>query len=277
MRRSTSNPSSDTGRPARNDGNAGSPRPSGPAGTPWFIEPGSAPGSFPDPRHAPGDRPLAVGGDLRVERLVHAYRRGIFPWYSGGGPILWWSPDPRTVLVPAELRISRRLGRRLRRNEFRTTENAAFAEVVKGCAEPRRDGEPGTWITDEMREAYLALHAAGHARSIECWREDTLAGGIYGVEVGSVFCGESMFSRVADASKVALAFLCAKGYALIDCQVPNAHLLRLGARLIPREEFLSILAHCADPRSPCSDRGTEEAEGFLAKRSRSPENTARDR
>ncbi len=149
--------------------------------------------------------------------------------------------------MPAELRVSRRLRRRLRRNEFRITENAAFAEVVKGCAAPRRDGGPGTWITPEMREAYCALHAAGHARSIECWREGMLAGGLYGVETGSVFCGESMFSRVSDASKAALAFLCAKGYALIDCQVPNEHLLRMGARLVPREEFLAILHHCMGP------------------------------
>ena len=167
------------------------------------------------------------------------------------------------MLVPAELRVSRRLGRRLRRNEFRTTEDTAFAEVVKGCAAPRRDGEPGTWITSEMQGAYLALHVAGHARSFECWRDDTLAGGVYGVEVGSVFCGESMFSRVADASKVALAFLCAKGYALIDCQVPNPHLLRMGARLIPRREFLAILAHSAAPPSARRERRGDGAAGAL--------------
>ena len=221
----------------------------GPAGAPWPIDPASPPDAFPDPRYAPGDRPLAVGGDLRLERLVQAYRRGIFPWYSRGGPILWWSPDPRTVIVPAELRISRRLGRRLRRNEFRTSENTAFAEVVRGCAAPRRDGEAGTWITPEMQAAYLDLHEAGHAHSVECWQGETLAGGLYGVEVGSIFCGESMFSRVADASKVALAVLCAKGYALIDCQVPSAHLFRMGARLIPRREFLALLAHFAGPPS----------------------------
>ncbi len=249
MRRSTSNPSSDAGRPAPEDGDVRKPRRAALAAATWFIDPDSRPDAFPDPRTAPGDRPLAVGGDLGVERLVQAYRRGIFPWYSGGGPILWWSPDPRTVIVPAELRISRRLRRRLRRNEFRTTENAAFGEVVEGCAAPRRDGDHGTWITSEMREAYLALHAAGHARSIECWHEGTLAGGIYGVEVGSVFCGESMFSRVSDASKVALAVLCAKGYTLIDCQVPNEHLLGMGARIIARGEFLAILAHCAGPRA----------------------------
>ena len=212
-----------------------------------FIPPGSPPDTFPDPRLAPGDRPLAVGGDLTVERLVCAYRRGIFPWYAGGGPILWWSPDPRTVLVPAELRISRRLHRRLRRNEFRTTWNAAFAEVVRGCAAPRRDGAGETWITPEMQRAYVALHAAGHAHSIECWRDGELVGGVYGVVVGPVFCGESMFSRVSDASKVALAFLCAKHYALIDCQVPNEHLIGLGARLIPRREFLGMLGVRSDP------------------------------
>ena len=250
MRRSTSNPSSDAGRAAPVDGGGRRSRPAGgPARAPWLIDPASPPDAFPDPRYAPGDRPLAVGGDLRVDRLVQAYRRGIFPWYSHGAPILWWSPDPRAVIVPAELRISRRLGRRLRRNEFRTTENAAFAEVVKGCAAPRRDGESGTWITPGMQEAYIDLHEAGHARSIECWQGELLAGGLYGVEVGSIFCGESMFSRVADASKVALAFLCAKGYALIDCQVPNEHLFRMGARLIPRREFLALLAYFAGPLS----------------------------
>ena len=266
--------------PARGDARRSRPAAAsggGDGGAPWFIEPSSPPDAFPDPRYAPGDRPLAIGGDLRVQRLIRAYRRGIFPWYSHGGPILWWSPDPRTVIVPAELRISRRLARRIRRGEFRTTENAAFAEVVEGCAAPRRDGEAGTWITPEMREAYLALHAAGHARSIECWRDGVLAGGLYGVEVGSVFCGESMFSRASDASKVALAVLCAKGYALIDCQVPNAHLLRMGARLIPRREFLAVLAHCADPRPFRPEPAAGEVAGFLAKRAPSPENTGRDR
>ena len=208
----------------------------------FLIEPDSSPETFPDPRNAPRDRPLAAGGDLGLERLLTAYRRGIFPWYSAGGPILWWSPDPRAVLVPAELRISRRLRRRLRRGEFRVTENAAFAEVVRGCAAPRRDGEGETWITPEMQAAYLALHAAGHARSIECWRDGAVVGGLYGVEVGAVFCGESMFSRASDASKAALAFLCTKGYVLVDCQAPNEHLLRLGVRLVSRREFLEVLA-----------------------------------
>ena len=220
----------------------------------FSIAPGSPPDTFPDPRTAPRDRPLAAGGDLGVERLLAAYRRGIFPWYSGGGPILWWSPDPRTVIVPAELHVSRRLHRRLRRGEFRVTENAAFAEVVRGCAAPRRDGGNETWITPEMQAAYLALHAAGHAHSIECWRDGVVAGGLYGVAVGPIFCGESMFSRVPDASKVALASLCAAGYVLVDCQVPNAHLLGLGARLIPRWEFLVMLARCAARPTPARRR-----------------------
>ena len=216
-------------------------------GATLLIDTDSPPEAFPDPRDAPRDRPLAVGGDLGVDRLICAYRRGIFPWYSEGGPILWWSPDPRTVLVPAELRISRRLSRRLRRKEFATTENAAFDEVVRGCAAPRRGHGSETWITPEMQRAYVALHAAGHARSIECWRDGALVGGVYGVAVGSIFCGESMFSRVPDASKVALAVLCAKGYSLIDCQVPNEHLFRLGARLIPRREFIACLEHFSGP------------------------------
>ena len=147
--------------------------------------------------------------------------------------------------MPAELRISRRLRRRLRRDEFEVTWNAAFESVVRGCAAPRTGAGSETWITPEMQRAYLSLHAAGHAHSIECWRDGVLVGGLYGVSVGRVFCGESMFSRVPDASKVALASLCAEGYVLIDCQVPNEHLMRLGARLVPRYEFLAFLDHFA--------------------------------
>lgn len=216
---------------------------------PLRLDPDSAPDAFPDPRRAPADRPLAAGGDLGVERLAAAYRRGVFPWYSEGEPILWWSPDPRTVLAPAELRVSRRLARRLRRGEFEVTENAAFDEVVRGCAAPRRDGG-GTWITPAMQAAYAALHRAGHARSLECWRDGALAGGLYGVAVGALFCAESMFSRAPDASKAALAALCGRGYALIDCQVPSAHLLGLGARPVRRAEFLSVLERCARLPSP---------------------------
>ena len=217
-----------------------------------------------------------MGGDLGVERLVQAYRRGIFPWYSGDGPILWWSPDPRAVIVPSELHVSRRLRRRLRRSEFRTTRDAAFDEVLRGCAAPRRGADSDTWITPEMRLAFLDLHAAGHARSIECWRDGVLAGGIYGVEVGGVFCGESMFARFPDASKVALAVLCAMGYALIDCQLPNDHLLRLGARLVPRREYLAVLARLAGP--PGGRRWAKSPvrhHGFLANPGSSPENVNR--
>ena len=238
-----------------------------------LIEPGAPPDTFPDPRTAPGDRPLAVGGDLGPERLLHAYRRGIFPWYSEGGPILWWSPDPRAVIVPSELRISRRLRRRLRRNEFHTTWDTAFEEVVIGCAAPRRDGGSDTWITPEMRHAYLALHAAGHARSLECWQDGALAGGIYGVVLEGVFCGESMFSRVPDASKFALAILCASGCDLIDCQVPNEHLLRLGARLVPRREYLALLAHVTGPSGGRALTAKPiRRPGFLANPGFSPEN-----
>ena len=247
MRRSTSSPSIDIGRTATGGGSVRGPRPKAPSGAAVWIASDSPPDAFPDPRHAPGNRPLAVGGDLHPQRLIHAYRRGIFPWYSEDGPILWWSPDPRTVIVPAELRISHRLRRRLRRNEFEVTWNTAFESVMQGCAAPRRGGGSETWITPEMRQAYLSLHAAGHALSIECWRDGALAGGIYGVVVGRVFCGESMFSRVPDASKVALASLCAESYVLIDCQVPNEHLLRLGARLVPRHEFLTVLDHFTGP------------------------------
>ena len=238
-----------------------------------LIEPGAPPDAFPPPLHAPGDRPLAVGGDLGVERLVHAYRQGIFPWYSGDGPILWWSPDPRAVIVPSELHVSRRLHRRLRRNEFRTTCDAAFDEVVRGCAAPRRNGDSDTWITPGMQRAFLALHAAGHARSIECWRDGVLVGGIYGVEVGGVFCAESMFARVADASKVALAVLCAQGYGLVDCQLANDHLLRLGARLVSRQEYLEVLDRLAGP-PPGRRRSARPARhsGFLANSGCSPEN-----
>ena len=196
---------------------------------------------------------LAIGGDLGPERLLYGYRRGIFPWYSDEQPILWWSPDPRAVLFPGDLKISRSLRRRLARDEYRVSVDAAFASVVRGCAAPRENQE-GTWITDEMVEAYVRLHALGHAHSYECWRGDELVGGLYGVEIGRVFFGESMFSRVSDASKVALVELCRRDYALVDCQLPNQHLARLGAREISRREFVSMLDRwCGpDPASPDS-------------------------
>lgn len=191
---------------------------------------------------------LAVGGDLSVPRLLCAYRRGIFPWYSHGQPILWWCPDPRAVILPERLHVSRSLRKRLRQQIFSITANRCFAEVLSACAEPRR-GQEGTWISDEMRDAYLRLHVRGFAHSLECWCEGRLAGGIYGVAIGSVFFGESMFSRVADASKVALVHLCERGFELIDCQVPNPHLRRMGAELIPRRHFIEQLARlCALPQ-----------------------------
>ncbi len=188
---------------------------------------------------------LALGGDLETERLLNAYRQGIFPWYEPGGPILWWSPDPRLVLFPAELRVSARLRRTIRQERFETRFNTAFAAVIKACAQVPRKHEDGTWITPEMQQAYIRLHELGHAHCMESWRDGELVGGIYGVRVGRCFCGESMFHRQTDASKVALVALVRRlttaGVSLIDCQVASEHLLRLGAREISRASFLQFL------------------------------------
>ena len=202
---------------------------------------------FPDPRHGPADAPLAMGGDLSAERLLAAYDHGIFPWFEDDrGPVFWGSPDPRAVLPPAGIKISRSLERRLRRGDYAVTMDTAFAAVVAGCAEPRRTGG-GTWITPGMRRAYRRLHALGFAHSVEAWDEDGLAGGLYGVSLGGMFFGESMFSRRPDASKVALAVLARQlvrwEFELIDCQLPNAHLASLGAEPMARGEFLDRLAH----------------------------------
>lgn len=200
---------------------------------------------FPPVAQALEDPPglLAAGGDLCIARLREAYRCGIFPWYSDGEPLLWWSPDPREVLFPDEMHISRSLRRRLRRGEYQVTENRDFAAVIAACAAAR--GPAGTWITAQMRAAYLELHRQGMAHSIEVWRGDELAGGLYGVRSGQVFSGESMFSRRDDASKVALAWLSEqarqRGIALIDCQMPSAHLRSLGSRPLPRRQFLEFL------------------------------------
>ena len=196
---------------------------------------------------------LAVGGALTPEWLTHAYRRGVFPWYSAEQPILWWAPDPRAVLLPAEFRISRSLARSIRNRGYVTRIDTAFDSVVEACAGPRRGGA-GTWITDEMREAYVALHRRGLAHSIEVWREDRLVGGLYGVAMGRVFFGESMFTLERDASKVALARLtqeCLRlDVALIDCQLPSPHLASLGSRNLVRSEFEVQLAALvnAEPR-----------------------------
>lgn len=187
---------------------------------------------------------LAAGGALSPGWLLAAYRRGIFPWYSDDQPILWWSPDPRMVLFPEALKVRRSLAKRLRHGGFTVTADRAFDAVMSACAAPRQ-GQPGTWITDEMREAYGRLHALGAAHSVEVWHEDRLAGGLYGVALGPVFFGESMFTRVPDASKVALVHLAramaAAGGRLIDCQMHTPHLASLGARDIARAEFIGYL------------------------------------
>jgi leucyl/phenylalanyl-tRNA--protein transferase len=192
---------------------------------------------------------LAGGGDLSPERLEAAYRRGIFPWYSGDEPILWWSPDPREVLFPEEFRLTRSLAKRERNGGFEVRFDTDFAAVITACAAPRAH-EHGTWITDEMRAAYIEMHRRGLAHSVETWREGRLVGGLYGVQLGAGFCGESMFSLEPDASKVALSALVqrclARGIAFIDCQARTAHLRSLGSRPVPRNEFLALLGrHCA--------------------------------
>jgi leucyl/phenylalanyl-tRNA--protein transferase len=200
---------------------------------------------FPPPDHAEPEGLLAVGGDLRIERLLLAYRMGIFPWYSDGQPILWWSPDPRLILEPDSLRISRRLRQTVNRGRFHVTFDSAFRDVIHACATvPRRHG-PGTWITSEMERAYIALHHAGYAHSAEGWIEGKLAGGVYGVSLGRCFFGESMFHLKTDASKVALLTLArqlgAWNFHMIDAQIPSPHLISLGAMNIPRKEFLKRL------------------------------------
>ncbi|MEO8314887.1 MAG: leucyl/phenylalanyl-tRNA--protein transferase [Pseudomonadota bacterium] len=204
------------------------------------------PDHFPPVSQALDDPPglLAAGGDLSPERLQAAYRQGIFPWYSAGEPVLWWTPDPREVLFPQDLHVSRSLRRCLNRGEFTITENRDFPAVIAACGAPRGP-ETGTWITPEMIAAYRELHRRGIASSIEVWKDDELAGGLYGVRSGPVFCGESMFSRQANASKVALVWLagqCAeRDIQLIDCQMPSPHLRSMGSRPLPRHEFLAIL------------------------------------
>ncbi len=204
-----------------------------------------------DPTFPPADAAspeglLAIGGDLSRVRLLSAYRHGIFPWFSEGQPLLWWSPDPRALLFPQEIRIRRSLAKRIRNGGFTVTADTCFREVMQGCAAaPRSRGGPGTWIVPAMVEAYCDLHQAGYAHSLEVWHEGELAGGLYGVAVGAAFCGESMFSRVRDASKVALAHLAAQlarwSFSFIDCQLPTPHLASLGAVTVARRDFLRRL------------------------------------
>lgn len=207
--------------------------------------------SFPPPHLAMKEGLLAVGGDLSVERLLLAYRSGIFPWYSEGEPILWWSPDPRLVLYPHELRISRSLRKVIKRKLFHITFDHDFEAVITGCAEAKRSYGEGTWITGEMKSAYIELHRRGYAHSVEVWQEEKLVGGLYGVAIGRAFFGESMFSRVSNASKVAFVSLVEtlgkKRFTLIDCQVRTDHLIRFGAKEVSRKVFLVQLEKAVDP------------------------------
>lgn len=202
---------------------------------------------FPPFEFATRDGLLAVGGDLSVDRLLLAYRSGIFPWYSEGEPILWWSPDPRMVLFPKRLKVSKSLLRIIQKNEFSITFNTAFADVIRKCAAIEREGQADTWITNDMVDVYQKLHELGHAHSVEVWRDDKLVGGLYGIDLPEqkVFCGESMFSKESNASKVAFYYLIkklkAEEYTIVDCQVHTRHLESLGAEEIPRTEFLNYL------------------------------------
>jgi leucyl/phenylalanyl-tRNA--protein transferase len=221
-----------------------------------WLDPAGDPTAFPNLDSAQEDPPglIAAGGDLSPQRLEAAYRRGIFPWYSDGQPILWWSPDPRMLLFPSEFHRSRSLTKRERHGGFELRFDSDFDAVVGACAAPRRSEGGGTWITDEMRAAYLELHRRGLAHSVEIWRRDQLVGGLYGVQLGACFFGESMFSRETDASKLALSALVrrclATGIALVDCQMETGHLASLGARPVARAEFQSLLAEHCDPAIP---------------------------
>lgn len=187
---------------------------------------------------------LAIGGDLCPDRILSAYRKGIFPWFSGDQPILWWSPNPRAVLLPSKIRISRSLKKNIRNRGFRITTDQAFVDVVKECAKDREQ-QKGTWITTEMRDAYTALHSRGHAHSVETWQNGELVGGLYGISIGKAFFGESMFARETDSSKTALVglstLLTTWEYHFIDCQVRSSHLDSLGAKCIPRNQFSKML------------------------------------
>lgn len=209
---------------------------------------------FPDPVYADENGLLAIGGDLSLERLLAAYSQGIFPWYSQGEPPLWWFTDPRLVIFPDEFKVSKRLARTLRNTPFKITFDQDFEGVVSACAECRITSGEGTWINDDMKAAYLRLHHAGFARSVECWLDDELAGGLYGVALGKVFFGESMFTRISNGSKAALVALVAHlqqlGVAVIDCQMTTTHLLSFGAREIDGAAFKRLLQLHIPPQTP---------------------------
>ena len=201
---------------------------------------------FPSPEQASAEGIVAVGGDLKPERVMLAYRKGIFPWFESDDFLLWWSPDPRMVLFPDQVKISKSMRAVLRKKQFEVTFNKAFDDVVEACAKVKRFGQNGTWITPGLMEVYSTLHTQGHAHSVEVWEEGVLVGGLYGIDLGTVFCGESMFSKANNASKVALISLAKElkknKYELIDCQVPTQHLASMGAESIPRSEFLTYLS-----------------------------------
>jgi leucyl/phenylalanyl-tRNA--protein transferase len=224
---------------------------------PFWLDPRDESYRFPDVSLAltEPDGLLAIGGSLSPGRLAAAYRQGIFPWYNEDQPILWWSPNPRTVLFPERINISRSLRKTLRQGRFEICFDRTFTEVLEACRQPRRH-EAGTWITEEMRAAYCEMHRLGHAHSIECWQHGRLVGGLYGLAFGKAFFGESMFSRVRDASKVVLVYLArqlqAWGYELIDCQVASPHLFSMGAEEIPRDVFVQTLQRLtAQAGHPC--------------------------
>jgi leucyl/phenylalanyl-tRNA--protein transferase len=200
---------------------------------------------------------LAIGGDLSPARLISAYKSGIFPWYSKGQPVLWWSPDPRCILLPGDMHISKSLGKTLKSGRYQVTFNKAFNSVIRHCAAPR-NGNPETWITDEIINAYTELNRMRHILSVETWFEDEIVGGLYGLRIGDVFFGESMFSHMRDASKVALAtvsdYLKSDGCQLIDCQIHSKHLQRLGAKLVKRKHFINKLKiYCDVPKGVNND------------------------
>lgn len=198
---------------------------------------------FPDPARADDDGLLAIGGDLSPERLTLAYRSGIFPWYNEGEPILWYAPKERCVLYPGNIKVYKSMEQVIRKHIFRITMDQAFGDVISHCAAAPRKGQDGTWITNDMQRAYLRLHEFGIAHSVEVWQDGLLVGGLYGIGMGHVFCGESMFSHRSNASKAALIWLCRNaGFELIDCQLPNPHLMSMGAVMINREQFLGILS-----------------------------------
>ena len=210
---------------------------------------------FPDPEESEPEGLLAVGGDLAPQRLLLAYASGIFPWYAEGQPILWHSPDPRAVVVPSALHVSRSLDKTLRRRKFEVRLDTAFADVIRACAEVPRRGEEGTWITNDMIRAYERLHESGYAHSAEAWEGDRLVGGVYGISLGGAFFGESMFTRRSDASKVAFTVLMRQlerwHFDFLDCQMRTPHLERMGAVLWPRKAFLAALARSVVRETRC--------------------------